>query len=236
MNVKNRLRLIVAVAAIGILALSAAWLKTMYSSLLAAKKEQVMRLVAVPYSIVVREHELETRGIISRDEAQRRAIESLKILRYDGDNYFWINDMHPTMVMHPMRPDLDGTDLSTYRDPDGKALFNEMVRTVKTNGSGFVFYRWTKPEKPSKAPVPKVSFVRGFEPWGWIIGTGVYIDDIQTAWRADAVVAGGLGLGCLVVLLVVATSLSHSIFKRLDRLMSDMGRVARGDLSFSERA
>jgi PAS domain S-box-containing protein len=93
-------------------------------------------------------------------------------------DYFWINDMSPRMIVHPYRPDLEGRDLSTMTDPHGTPLFLEFVKTVREQGEGYVEYMWQWQDDPSRV-VPKLSFVRGFEPWGWIIGTGVYLEDVR---------------------------------------------------------
>lgn len=86
--------------------------------------------------------------------------------------------MTPHVVMHPVKPELDGKDVSELKDPAGKRLFVEFVDTVKKNGAGLVAYMWPKPG--FSAPVEKVSYVKGFEPWGWIIGSGIYLDDVDT--------------------------------------------------------
>jgi PAS domain S-box-containing protein len=234
LDLKTKFRLVVGVAASGLLTLSGFWLHSERSSLLAEKQEQAKNLVAIPYSIIAQQYRLEREGQINRGEAQRRAIESLKGIRYGDDNYFWINDMHPTMVMHPMKAQLDGEDLTNYKDPSGKALFVEMIRTVKKDGQGFVRYQWPRPGNKSERSVAKLSFVKGFEPWGWVIGTGIYIDDVDTAWRANAVTAGGLGLACLATLLIVSTSVSRSIFRRLGEVVHRMNDVAEGGEDFSK--
>ncbi|MBK0538793.1 cache domain-containing protein, partial [Klebsiella pneumoniae] len=79
--------------------------------------------------------------------------------------------------MHPIKPELDGTDLREIKDPTGKRLFVEFAETVKRQREGFVDYQWPKPGLDT--PQPKLSFVTGFQPWNWVIGTGVYIDDLQ---------------------------------------------------------
>src|SRR3546814_6970349 len=85
------------------------------------------------------------------------------------------------MVMHPTNPKLEGQNLSAIRDPNGFALFNEMVAIAKAKGAGMVDYLWPKPG--AEAPVAKTSYVTLFEPWGWIIGSGVYVDDVQAEFR-----------------------------------------------------
>jgi len=141
--------------------------------------------------------------------------------------------MHPTMVMHPRMPQLDGQDLTNYRDADGKALFVEMVRTVTKNGRGFVSYQWPRPGKEHDGAVAKLSYVEGFEPWGWVIGTGIYVDDVNAAWRANARTAAGLSLVCVAALLIFSTGISRSIFPRLCVVVSRMKDIARGEGDFS---
>ncbi|QTA78920.1 Methyl-accepting chemotaxis protein signailling domain-containing protein, double cache domain-containing protein [Desulfonema limicola] len=116
---------------------------------------------------------------IAEDIIKSKAAESIKNLRYgpEHQDYFWINDMRPYMVMHPYKPELDGKDLADYKDPNGKRLFVEFVKTCSENGEGFVDYYW--PKYGADKPQPKRSFVTLFKPWNWVIGTGLYIDDIQ---------------------------------------------------------
>jgi len=118
-------------------------------------------------------------GRMTTAAAQEAAIWAVRELRYSGEEYFWINDMTPTMVMHPFKPELDGTDLSDDVDPDGTHLFLEMVDVVRADGAGFVAYQWPKPG--AEAPQPKISYVAGYEPWGWVIGSGVYVADVRAA-------------------------------------------------------
>ena len=78
---------------------------------------------------------------MTREAAQKQALSAVRGLRYDHDDYFWINDQTPVMIMHPTNPKLEGQDLSGFKDPDGKALFNEMVQISKSQGAGQVNYR-----------------------------------------------------------------------------------------------
>ena len=84
--------------------------------------------------------------------------------------------MQVHMLMHPIRPELDGKDLSGTTDPTGKHLFVSFVDTVKKDGQGFVEYLWPKPGHDQ--PVAKVSYVKGYAPWGWVVGSGVYVDAV----------------------------------------------------------
>ncbi len=138
---------------------------------------------------------------ISVGEAKKRAMETIKNLRYDQDDYFWINDLEPRMVVHPINAEMDGKNLSEEKDPNGKRLFVIMAEITRINGAGFVDYLWAKPG--STKPVPKVSYVKLLPEWGWIIGSGIYLDNVETEVShllhvilgiVAAIVVGGLGL------------------------------------------
>jgi len=109
---------------------------------------------------------------------QKEAIQSVAKMRYGKNGYFWITDSTPKMIMHPILPNLDGKDLSNYKDSNGMYLFNKMVEVCKNNkNGGVVKYLWTKPK--SKIVEEKISYVKRFDQWNWIVGTGSYIDDIE---------------------------------------------------------
>lgn len=114
---------------------------------------------------------------IDKNTLQKDILESIKKVRYGKDGYFWVNDYEPKMIMHPFNPSLVGQNLSEYKDAKGVYLFNEMVKVARQDKEGYVAYSWSKPGE--KEPQPKISFVKSFPKWNLIIGTGVYIDDIN---------------------------------------------------------
>jgi methyl-accepting chemotaxis protein len=119
-----------------------------------------------------------------KEELEENIKYLVKTARFDGDNYIWINDMTPKMVMHPAKPALDGQDLSTFKDPKGVFLFNEMVAVCKNKGEGMVSYDWAKPGEDE--PKPKVSYVRLMPELGWVFGTGAWLEDIEARMQAEA--------------------------------------------------
>ena len=121
---------------------------------------------------------------VAEEELKARCAATIGALRYGPENkdYFWINDLHPTMIMHPYKPEMDGKDLSDNKDPNGKHLFVEFARVAKEKGEGFVDYLW--PKYGADKPQPKLSFVALFKEWGWVVGTGLYIDDIDAMVNA----------------------------------------------------
>ena len=141
-----------------------------------SKKNTVQAATEAVYQTLQFFYNKEKSGELTRQQAQKSAIDQIKILRYGDNEYFWLNDLEPKMIMNPVRPDLDGKNISDFKDPNGKKIFQEMVALAKSNGSGFVDYMWPKQNYPD--PQPKTSFIKLFEPWGWLIGSGVYADDI----------------------------------------------------------
>nr|WP_161998054.1 cache domain-containing protein [Silvanigrella paludirubra] len=141
-----------------------------------SKKNTVQAATEAVYQTLQFFYNKEKLGELTKQQAQKSAIDQVKILRYGDNEYFWLNDLEPKMIMNPVRPDLDGKNISDFKDPNGKKIFQEMVALAKSNGSGFVDYMWPKQNYPD--PQPKTSFIKLFEPWGWLIGSGVYADDI----------------------------------------------------------
>jgi PAS domain S-box-containing protein len=151
-----------------------------HSHLVEKKKDTVRFQVETVHSLMAEYHKRVVMGELTLAESQRRALMRIKNLRYGADrrDYFWINDMKPRMIMHPYFRQLDGLDLKDYADVEGKKLFVEMVRIAGQQGQGFVEYHWQWQDR-SDLIKKKISFVKLFEPWGWIIGTGMYFDDIE---------------------------------------------------------
>lgn len=167
------------------------------------KKKNIQIAVESVFNILDHYYSLEKSGALSRQQAQSQALAIIKNLRYQGQEYFWINDNTPTMVMHPFKPELNGKNIAQNTDPTGKKLFVEMVEVCKKSGSGFVDYMWPRPNQ--KDPSPKTSYVKQFDAWGWIVGSGVYSDDI--AQDLSAIKAENLVAFLLAGLIALATSL-----------------------------
>jgi len=149
-------------------------------ALLARKREMIQELTNSACSILEEYHQDEVAGRLSRAEAQRAAAGRIQFLRYgrEGKDYFWITDLHPRMVMHPYRGDLNGTDVGSFLDPKGNRIFVAAVDLVKARREGFLQYVWQWKDDPARI-VPKESYVRRFEAWDWVVGTGIYLEDVQ---------------------------------------------------------
>jgi methyl-accepting chemotaxis protein len=229
-RISFKLALIIGISLIGMIVMAPIALSTMRSQMLSDREAKIREMIDVGYGILASYQRQESEGKLSREQAQAAAIAEIKGLRYDKVEYFWINDMAPKMVMHPIKPELDGKDLSNMQDPAGNRLFIGFVNVVKSEGAGFYGYLWPKPGFDK--PVPKISYVKGFAPWGWIIGTGIYLDDVdavfwQTAWT--------FGLVCTVVFALVLGSsmvIGRSVTRPLGTITGLTERLASGDSAF----
>jgi len=154
-------------------------------------------------------------------------------MRYGTDDYFWIHSVDLKMIMHPIKPALDGKALGNIKDPDGTFLFQDMVDVVKKSGEGFVPYLWPKPG--SDQPVPKISFVKGHQDWGWIIGSGIYLDDVDALFAKA--VSRMVVIAFLVVLisLVIVIMIAQSIIKPLGTTARALQEIAEGDGDLTTR-
>ena len=233
MTVARRLGLLVALAFAGVVVLALVFIASERRLLMHERQDAVRQTVEVAHGLVAMAHKEMLEGKLSEGDAKRRALEALRQLRYSGNEYFWVNDMLPRMVMHPINPKLEGQDLSENKDPTGKRLFVEFVKVVRERQEGVVSYQWPKPG--SDTPVEKVSYVKGFAPWGWVIGSGVYVDNVNTALWSRALSMGlgalALGLGVLVFGGWIARSLLRQLGGEPGYAAQAMQRMADGDLN-----
>ncbi|HET8693275.1 MAG TPA: cache domain-containing protein, partial [Aquabacterium sp.] len=209
-SIDNKLRLLSLVPLMLLLVVSGFMVWRLYDESVEDRKVATRQTVEAACAIVDWAHSLETSGEVSRDKAQQMALQALNRARYSGSEYFWVNDMSHKMLMHPTKPELNGKDLSDMTDPDGTKVFVQFVDTVHKNKSGFVSYRWPKPEQ--QEPVAKISYVTGFEPWGWVIGSGVYVDDLKAEFMQH--------LGQLALLLAAAIAVSVFIGRLVGRIIT----------------
>ncbi len=200
-----------------------------YVDALDARKNTVRQQVEIVQGIVEWAHAQQKSGQLTAEQAQQVAIKQIEGLRYDKDQYFWINDMQTRMVMHPIKPELNGKDMSGAKDPNGFALFVAFVDTVRKQGRGFVSYQWPKPGQSE--PQDKVSYVAGFEPWGWVYGTGVYIDDLNREQMAQFYESAAI----ITAALMLASYLFMSFYRVIDGGLKETRRHLRaitdGDLT-----
>jgi signal-transduction protein with cAMP-binding, CBS, and nucleotidyltransferase domain/PAS domain-containing protein len=192
------------------------------------KRDLIHEMTSSAYSLLEHYHAMEVSGELDALEAMNLAKAAINSIRYGDDlkDYFWITDQHPRMIDHPYRPDLNGTDLSDFRDSAGKKVFVEFVKAVSATGENYVEYMWQWNDDSTRI-VPKLSYVRLFEPWGWVIGTGIYIEDVKTEIRKlelkALIITGLFGLVIFALLFAISRQ-SHKIEEKRSRAEEELRR------------
>jgi methyl-accepting chemotaxis protein len=206
-------------------------LRTQIDQALQDRMDSTRAHVEIAHGVIAWAQAQEAGGRMTHEQAQQVAREAVGKLRYDRNEYFWIQDMQPRMVMHPIKPELDGQDIAGMKDPNGFALFIAMTDVVRKDGAGFVSYQWPKPG--SDRPVDKISYVKGFQPWGWTVGSGIYVGDLRDAAQRQLVV----NLMTVGGSLLMAGYLFLSFYRVMDGGLKETRRHLRamtaGDLTTS---
>src|ERR1039457_995728 len=203
--------------------------------MLEEKKAGLKNVVDIAFVIFNDYETLVKSGLMTREEAQNRAILKLKNLRYSGNEYFWINDTGLRMVMHPIMPNLDGTDIKDIKDSTGKYLFREFESIGQNSGSGFVEYLWPKPG--GKEPAAQVSYVKLYEPWKWVLGSGIYVESIKKDMtKLNYLLFFGTILFALVTM-ALATVIGRGITRPLKQVIDGLQDIGngKGDAALTNR-
>jgi methyl-accepting chemotaxis protein len=229
-SVAARLRFLGVLAVLSVMGVSGELLWSQYRQQVADRQLAVKQAVEVAHGVVGWAHGQLQQGKLNDAQAQAQALAALDGLRYSGKEYFWVNDLQARMVHHPIKPQLDGQDMRDMKDPQGTYLFREFARTgASSAGEGFVAYQWPKPG--SEQAVDKVSYVKTFAPWGWVIGSGLYLDDLQAALvrHLGQVLALAMGVAAMLWLVIELTArdLGTGVRLALDRAEA----IAQGDLA-----
>ena len=228
-RISYRLGAIIVAALLGNLAILALNVRSLGDEAYGGPRRELHSVVDVAVGAIRKYAADEQAGRLDRETAQRLAAETVASLRYgkDGQEYLWINDMQSRMVMHAAKPELNGKDMSDLADPNGVRIFPAFVRVAQSQGGGFFAYLWPKPGKD--VPVDKISYVAGYQPWGWVVGSGLYTDDVGSHLWNMALRQAGLVLLVTVVMLGMAVTVGNSIVRPLKALADRMGGLADGE-------
>ncbi|MFC3678733.1 methyl-accepting chemotaxis protein [Bacterioplanoides pacificum] len=226
-GVRNKLWGLVAVALAGALLVQLFAAYQSRSLLIDGRQQQIRHLVDNAVALV--DHYYQQRDQLGDELAKQRAFEALRALRYDeGKGYFWVNNHQLTLLMHPMKPQREGKDMSQVRDGDGQLHWQAMRDAVLAAGGGFVNYRYQGPQFDQ--PADKVSYVKEFAPWGWIIGTGVYLTDVQAQFIDLTQRSLLIFILVIAAVLLLAALLARNIIQPLEAMVALMSQVAQGNL------
>ncbi|MCG7647022.1 methyl-accepting chemotaxis protein [Alteromonas sp. Cnat3-28] len=220
----QRLGIIVALITLLFVLLTAVVLNRHYEALKQKSYDENQHLVEVVHTML---SSFAARTDVDEATAKQQALEAVKALRYDGSNYFWIQDQTPSMVMHPIKPALDGQDLRTFKDGNGKAFFIEMAQNVKSKGEGFVDYVWPLPGEES--PTDKISYVKEFKPWGWTVGSGIYLTNLEKEFAHLRNVIAVFCLVSIVLVVVLVYVIGGSIVKPVQEVTERMKDISQGE-------
>jgi len=226
-TIRQRFILLFVLVIVGLVILSSVSLSQAHKALLQQKYTANQQLVEVAYTVLEHFHQQQIDGILNEEQAKKQAISVLENLRYDKTNYFWLNDFAPKMIMHPIKPSLNGKNVGHIKDPDGTPLFMEFIRVAREKGEGFTLYKWPKPGVDH--PVDKISFVKGFTPWQWIIGSGTYIDDIEVTFAKQRNTLLASAFTLIAVIILLGYFIGQSIIIPTHEASDLMKDIAQGD-------
>ncbi len=202
------------------------------SSTSSETKYGLKNTVDVAFSLVDYYVKLADNGKMSVDEAQKKALSDIKNLRYHGNNYYWINDLSGVMIMHPIKPQLNGKNMLDFKDQNGTPLFKEMVNVCKEKGDGFVKYVWPKPG--FNKPLPKISYVKLIPKWNWIIGSGVYLDNLNSVVFS---IINKIAYSIIIMLLIIilyAFWVSKKIKNSIKAINDTAKKITKGETAIVE--
>ncbi|MFT2110402.1 methyl-accepting chemotaxis protein [Marinomonas sp. 2405UD68-3] len=188
-------------------------------------------VVEVAHGVIQHFYELAESGEMTTEAAQALAKSTLHDMRYSEVEYFFVQNYDASIVMHPIVPSLIGKDLTNTTDANGNKIFFEITQIVKNHGEGFNEYVWPKPG--TEDPVPKISYVKGFENWEWIVGSGVYLDDLDAQFFEAAKFFVSVCIALLVSVIVLSYFILKSIVVPLTQIENTLKGIAdgEGDLS-----
>ena len=225
--IRTKLTLVFAVVLVGMVLGSSVVLYDEYHSLLRDQEDKTRNIVELAYNVVARYENLAKAGEVTEADAQKAAAETIRAMRFDGKEYIWINDMSGIMLMHPAKPELEGENVYSLEDKKGKKLFKEMIEVVAKKGDGNVYYFWPKPG--FEDPIEKVSYVKGHTNWGWVIGTGVYLDNVSATFWSSAKSAIFIGVAILIAITAFFYFVAQDIGASIRKLEGGMLKLAEGD-------
>lgn len=225
--IKSRLLVAIALAAAGMLTIIILDLRSLHANLLADRQEQTRNLVRASGDVVRAIHQRANAAGMTEDDAKTMALEALRAIRYgDNDYIFVIGQEDLRVIMHPIDPSLDGRVMAGYVDTYGVPLFQRLGKAA-ADGGGFVVYHWPRPG--STDPVKKLSYAAAYEPWGWLIGTGLYIDAVDTIFWGNMKTGGAVTVISMLAAIGLLLVVAQTVVRPLRTLTATVAALAHGD-------
>lgn len=226
-SIYQRLVMNAILVTLGIALLIGTTLYYSYDAMLTERREAMRQQVEAAYGAVQAFQQLVNQGRVKPEEAKAQAKETLRQMRFGDNNYFWINDLQARVVMHAAKPEMEGEDASHILDSEKKPIFREFVRVAEQQASGgYVDYLWPKPG--FSEPVFKVSYVKLVPELGWVIGAGVYTDDVWSFFVELLSLVLLIMVPLMLLLLTFSWLIAHSIIRPLRRTELSLSQIAQG--------
>lgn len=187
------------------------FIKNYHTQMLDKRRQETTSHVNMAHELLYYYQDKVEKGILTPTQAKDFALESVRLLSPQTEKYYWVLDTNFTTLMHPNNPEYTGRNMNNYIGPDGQAVFKDMVHLAKTDSDGFLDYLWQKPNGTKGKLYPKLSYVKLYKPWGWIIGSGTYTDDLNRSFLSIITII----LSSIVIILTFTMSLSMTISKGL---------------------
>ncbi len=229
-SISSRLFLVAGLAVVGLIAVTVLGLATLRSNLYQSRLDELRRIEETAASLAQSSFDKAKRGEIPMEEAKARAADEIGRLRFDGNNYIFVMTNDGVMVVHPSEK-MRGVSGLDMKDADGVFLFREMLAVSAAKGAGTVAYRWPKPG--ASEALPKVSHVGTFKEWGWVVGTGMWVDDVEAQFRAVALRSGLLSLAFAGAIGLIAFLVVRSVTRPLAAIRQAMVDLGHGHLDVS---
>jgi methyl-accepting chemotaxis protein len=227
-SIGGRLATVIGLFAVSMVALVAvlSWLNA--GAIAQAHRDQIRGVVETAYGVVERQYKDTQEGKVSEAEAKERAKAALRMIRYNKTDYMFVHDDTATQIVLGVRPELEGTDVSKNVDRTGLYFSLEMIKRGKEQGGGYIDYFFPKPGAAVQDASPKTAYFRRFAPWGWTIGTGVYVDDVAVRVREAAITAAAIGACFILIIGGFAAMIARGLTRRLHALSATMTALAEG--------
>ncbi|WP_153110393.1 methyl-accepting chemotaxis protein [Propionivibrio limicola] len=234
LRVSTRMQLLVGLTLVGLLVLCFIALLQLKDSMMEDRRDKTKNIIEIGMGVLEHHQKLAQEGKLSEEEAKNAARESLRNLRYGSNDYYFVLDTNHVYVLLPPKVEFEGQNKADMKDANGKLLIQAIVSTA-VNGGGFLDY-WF-PRAGQQTPEPKLAYTALFKPWGWVLGTGIYIDDVDTQYRQAALLLGGVSLLLVLLLSFFGWRIGSGILRQLGgeptEAVAVMQRVAGGDLTAS---
>ncbi|KZB66996.1 hypothetical protein AUP42_15875 [Thalassospira lucentensis] len=228
-SLSAKLRMVLVMTAFALGGLAIFDLVTLRSALVEEKKANVRQIVDMTRSTFSHYDQLVKSGEITLEEAQTRATEFIQNARYAGNNYVFVLGLDTKVILHPIQPKLNGQNGKQVIDVNGVPILDEMVKAARNPEGGFLTYEWNKPGHDGV--FPKLAYAETFKPWGWVVTTGVYIDDVDGIFWQTAINDIAVAIAMLIVIGMAGLAIDRSTTRPLRTITEALNKLAQGDTS-----